>query len=546
MLARLSQSKNKYLYLLFSLFVISELIILPTDNFPLNDDWVYGKTLRDFFLGRNFDLITSNCTLWTQIMWGMLFTKTFGFSFAVLRLSTLVSSLIGVCLLYRLVERTTAQPLAAFIAAAALLFNPIYFNLSHTYMTDVNFSTLFIACCFFGQRFYETQKVWYMVALMLCALLLILIRQFGIIVPLCFTFSCLFLKERRWRYFALSVALSLLVFWGFKYYEHFIKLNGRGEYYPFSSKFSLVDASFWKMLWANFKFRYIHIVLHAMVYTMPLVTVSFIYLARTVKPVITLLAVGAGFFVAYQFFSELAFPLGNIFVNTGLGAETFYEWLNPEVRTALGPTYSATFAKIMVVVKYLSVCLSIATLVMALVHLKNRGTSLRVIFRADFVFLMGLIVSYAFLLMISETFFDRYNLPMIVLVILGLAMFSRSIEVKMRAAWLWLLPMIYISVFGTKDYFELNRTRWQAYNYLRYEEGIPNKRINAGYEVDCWNDGYFEVYYKASFVMDVDYLIQYTKVPEFKVYKTYEFQRYFPYKKDKIFIFVREQKNKPL
>ena len=36
-----------------------------------------------------------------------------------------------------------------------------------------------------------------------------------------------------------------------------------------------------------------------------------------------------------------------------------------------------------------------------------------------------------------------------------------------------------------------------------------------------------------------DYLIQFKSEDGFKLYKEYEFQRYFPYRKDKINIFVR-------
>ncbi|MBL7933805.1 MAG: glycosyltransferase family 39 protein [Bacteroidia bacterium] len=536
-------SKSRYYYLLIGIFLLAELIILPIDNFPLNDDWVYGKTLRDVFLGRDFNLGTSNCTLWTQVMWGLFFTKIFGFSFAVLRLSTLVSSFIGITLLFKIILHLTKNGKLAFLSGFVLLFNPLYFNLSNTFMTDVHFSALLITCCFFAYKFYETKNLFYMILLMLSSLFLVLIRQFGIIVPLCFTFSCFFLKENKLKYLLYAFALTALVFLGFKYYEHFIQVNGRGEYYPFSSKFSLLEAEFWTMFWANFKFRYGHIITQIAVFTLPVIIVYLIHILKTTKWIVTGVCGLFGIALTYLF-ADVSFPLGNIFVNMNLGAETFYEWLNPDIRPEHGHTYSHNFGSIMHWVKLGSLTVFFTTFFLILVKLRKKVSNLRTVLLAEHVLIVTLILCYVFLLVVAEGFFDRYHIPLFVLIIIAAAYLSRSIDFSITLAFLWVIPLFYVSVFGTKDYFELNRKRWEAYNYLRFQEGIPSYKINAGYEVDDWNDGYFQVFYKGTFVHDVDYLIEYLQVPDFKVYKEYEFQRYFPYKRDKIFIFARVDKLK--
>src|SRR5688572_10318747 len=81
-------TKHKYYVLLIALFILAEIIVNPTGNFPLNDDGTYGKSIRKLFVEDVYDIGTSSSTTWTHLMWGMLFTKLFGFSFLVLRFST--------------------------------------------------------------------------------------------------------------------------------------------------------------------------------------------------------------------------------------------------------------------------------------------------------------------------------------------------------------------------------------------------------------------------------------------------------------------------
>jgi hypothetical protein len=98
---------------------------------------------------------------------------------------------------------------------------------------------------------------------------------------------------------------------------------------------------------------------------------------------------------------------------------------------------------------------------------------------------------------------------------------------------------LYVSVFGTKDYFSLNRQRWEAYRYLK-GKGIPNSKINGGFEIDCWNEGELSWWSNFTELKGRDYLIQFTPAPNFIPVKEFGFQRYFPYKKDKLYIFVRK------
>ena len=187
--------RYRYSLLLILIFVICEIIVSPYGNFPLNDDWSYAKSVLIFNKDGKIDIGDwPAMTLMTHILWGALFTKILGFSFSVLRLSTLISSIIGILVLNKLVVRISKSDLIGFVASLTLLFNPFYFSLTNTYMTDVNFNTLVVVCCYFAYDFFQTKNFLSFILVFIFSLLLVLLRQFGIILPVCFLFSCLFFK----------------------------------------------------------------------------------------------------------------------------------------------------------------------------------------------------------------------------------------------------------------------------------------------------------------------------------------------------------------
>ena len=117
----------------------------PVGDFPLNDDWAYGYSVRRLL--EQGQLRFSDWTgpnLFGQVLWGLLFCLPFGFSFTALRLSTAVLGLVGVLATYGILrELKTSREIAA-IAALILACSPIYFVLSLTFMTDVPFTAFAI------------------------------------------------------------------------------------------------------------------------------------------------------------------------------------------------------------------------------------------------------------------------------------------------------------------------------------------------------------------------------------------------------------------
>ena len=527
---------HKLLLLLVLAFLVSELIVNPIGNFPLNDDWSYGKSVMQLLKDGTLEIgLFPSMTLLSHLAWGLLFTKLFGFSFTVLRVSTLFSSLIGITLLNKLIIGITGNKQVAFILCLCLLFNPIYFNLSNTYMTDVNFITVLIVICYFSFVFFQTGSILSFMLVILFSLILVLIRQFGIIAPLCFVFSCLFLKNKRWLYAVLSVLGFLLVIVIFKYYEGYLKTHlHEGASYKYSGDIHIGDNDFWDYFWFILRARYTSILLHVLFYCFPFLVIFLWKLVKDGKIWLRLF-ISAGFIGGVIFlFKGEPFPMGNIFTNMSLGTETFFETLYSDHKAAHSHTYSLTAEWLADGLKYIFLSISFV----CCVWMFYKFVRTRSVFFANpyLIFLSTLFFAYLFVMLVSKSYFDRYNLPLITIALLLFSFAARYYKTDYRLAVIPLLLFFYISVCGTKDYLRLNKTRWEAYTFLKNALHADYEKIDGGFEVNCWNEGkpYANDFYSLN---ACEFLIQYSPEKNFRILREYEFQRYFPFKKDKIYIF---------
>ena len=536
-------STYKYYLLLFVILVISELIVNPIGNFPLNDDWTYTKSVVIFDNEGRMRLGDfAAMTLYSHVVWGLMFVKIFGFSFTVLRFSIIIASLIGVFTLNKLVVSISGNKVSGFIAALTLLFSPLYFNLSNTFMTDVSFNTLFVLCCYFAYDFFKTKSKISFVLVFVMSVLLVLIRQFGIIVPVCFVFSCIFLSEKKWQSVIFAILLTGVVYAVFKYYEHYLKGFLLPESaYKFSGGVKLTSKEFWNLAIENWGKRRNTIAMNILVFASPFALLFVKGIIKNNKIVPTLLILGLSFYLVYSLFNDQVFLTGNVLTNMSVGAETFYESLLPETEDLQRHTKHENFEEIVNIIKYSLSTVSITVLLSGLLFLiRNRINPFRN--RSEVLFLLALMGAYTFLILITESYFDRYHIPLITL---GIILFS-FLGKRFANDYKWtIIPLVfffYVSVAGTKDYLEVNRLRWKAYYFLRQEKNIERDKINGGFEVNCWNEGNENWWYDFYTLGNFDYLIQYRPEPGFKLFKEYPLQRYFPYKKDSVNIFINEKK----
>jgi len=406
-------------------------------------------------------------------------------------------------------------------------------------MTDVNFVTLLLACCYVAVLYFEKQQLISVILFYVLCSFLVLVRQTGLVLPLCFACAWLFTPNRRWQHLVAVIGGCMFVGLVLGYYEAFLKQRLPAEaLYEYVTKSGRGgDNVWWERMKTGLFTRVPSILLQTLIYSAPF---SLIFLPSLVKErprttVILLLLLSAGCVIVI--FRGTSFPMGNIFTNMALGAETFYQEWRPGQTGYVAHTHSDLFEIMLTVVRYLFGTAGLfCFLLMAPRQFKRASPG--------FVFFALFVFGYIAVLLVTETYFDRYLLPLIVVAALVILRGTIEKETSLMVGAFFVILIFYVSVAGTHDYFRLNEQRWSAYRQLR-DAGIAIEKINGGYEVNGWHEGKDFNWWDHMVLGNHDYLIQYSPEPGFLRYRTLPFRRWFPVKDDTLFIFKRDVSQLP-
>jgi hypothetical protein len=313
--------------LLFLVFICTELIINPIGNFPLNDDWVYGKVSEYVYQHHAFNPSLWGCTsMFAHIVYSQMFIYASEFSYTTLRFSTLVLSACGIFCFYLIgTKHLKLSNSVAFFVSLLLLFNPLYLCLSNSFMTDVPFlSTAIIGFyCYF--QFNTTKKKYYFVLSVVFFSWCILIRQLGISFVMGVFLASIFYNKKLMKANFIFLISSLIPFFVFEYWY---QLNI--HHYAYISVFyrnpSSINPLFFENFFINFSKRWIHYISFTGLVLSPLllpylysIIKSKLFLREKKTTVIALLL-----FVPVLW-SLRKFPIGNYLYNIGIGPQTLYD-----------------------------------------------------------------------------------------------------------------------------------------------------------------------------------------------------------------------------
>lgn len=133
----MDKSRFPVLYIT-ALFLLQFFLINPLGEFALNDDWVHTEILKQWVDTGEFNMNPfAGPSFYVPILYGAGLTTWFGFSFSILRISTLIFALATLILFYKLLKDISQKPALSLFFALTLWLNPIFYNLSFTFMTDV-------------------------------------------------------------------------------------------------------------------------------------------------------------------------------------------------------------------------------------------------------------------------------------------------------------------------------------------------------------------------------------------------------------------------
>ena len=221
--------KNNSLFqviLIVILWILAAIIVNPIGNFPLNDDWAYAKNV--FYLTEQGILKFTDwpaMSLIFHMLWGGLFCVIFGFSFTILRFSTLLLGLLGIIVSYFYTLKNTKNKFLSFFIAILIGFNPLYFSLSYTFMTDVPFLVWTIISVFFYINYLKNKKILNLIIAIIFSLAAIFIRQTGILIPTVF-FIAFAYKNRNYKSIIILFIITIIMISSVFVYQYYLKTIG--------------------------------------------------------------------------------------------------------------------------------------------------------------------------------------------------------------------------------------------------------------------------------------------------------------------------------
>jgi hypothetical protein len=161
------------------------LLAWPFANLPFNDDWTWALTVKQLMLTGQLKYNGwSSPTVIAQAYWGLLWVKAFGFSFNVLRISTLPMAAGSVALTYMLGRRAGLNGQLSAFTALTLGLSPLFMPMETTFMTDVPGLFFLLLSMYVLIRAYETESIFWILTGALIAIIGGSSRQIVWIVPL--------------------------------------------------------------------------------------------------------------------------------------------------------------------------------------------------------------------------------------------------------------------------------------------------------------------------------------------------------------------------
>lgn len=537
---------------ILGIYAILILLVSPVREFPLNDDWLYAHSVQ--YLLETGQLRTFEWTavsLVLQVYWGALFSLPTGFSFTALRISTLVMSLLGSGALYLFLRELDFDETRRLVGTLVMAVNPLYLNLSYTFMTDVPFTALVTLSLWLYVRGFRRGEMLSLVLGSAASAGAFLIRQTGLLVPAAALLYLLMSERQSQRIggkLLCSLGLPLLTFVGYLIWIECFHTVGQA-----SSGLPLSDTrSFLLTPWFPVQtiYRLLALVEYLAIFTLPLLVATLCGLISTLLPsqrqrqprrvsrrtwslVACWLLVFALFAGLNAQNGQLMPYLGNIIESSGSLANTL-----PGDKPPLLPS------EVWAAITLLSTLAAIAFAVLSVRQMKESLSSRPI----SFVYLAGLLIAGQTL--IFARLFDRYLLVLLPTAIVLVLQSTRRWTFSKAGAITSLVAIGIFSLVYLGDYLAWNQARWEAGRGL-LEAGVPVDRVDGGYEWNAWflfeegtqaelDRGEHLTWRMWEAVITPEYALSFSPLPGYGVVRRCEYPRPLSKQKGAILVLERE------
>lgn len=457
--------KNRIFFVFLLIFVLELIILSPNYNFPLNDDWTQSLSIYHYNLNHElFYPAWFSAFNYIPIIFGIILSAIFGFSFAMLRCGNLVISFLIVYLFYLFLRYNKISKLNSFLFSFLLWFNPIFFYLSYTFMGDQIAFMFLLASIFLYQMAFDKKSYKYMFLASAISLLGIFTRQFVALLPamafLCFFFSHKLNKKKVLLAFIPSLVLLLGIYFIVRHFG-FVPNEVSARFVPFG------------LIPRTIVFNIINYILLLSLFLIP-ITLSIINLENIKKIIsrknlVLIITLILGFALTV-FYKKFQFPtMGNIINLYGLG---------PSKTIMQGDIVSNLGNLDLFIINLVLVILSIFNIVYLFEYRKKLHEYIK---KNSYIFIF---LAIYLILILPIMSFDRYLLIIFPFLILLCAVILEGLKFSKKIFIVLLIIQIVFVFIGTRDYFLWNEARWEMARSL--SQNVDIRDIEAGYEWNGW------------------------------------------------------------
>ncbi len=532
--------------LILTAYLAMLLLIDRTGEFPLIDDWAYAHGVSGLI--NEGVLKISDWVAMTQVAHlygGFLWSILFGYSLEHLREFTLLFSITGSIIFYYLTGFFTRQVWLRTIGTLILISNPIWIYLSHTFMTDIPFTALFIALIALIVRWMQLKPntaINYLVfgVILVMSVTIVLIRQTGLGIGFSFLlWTILMNPSDQKRFFVFGIILTVVQILTLVSYEIIMSdLGALSTRYHGAGSLSWIFSREWWVIRAGYygliQIQYLGFFLLPL-FPFVLLALRKITIRKSdlIVPLALILAIGfsvGGDILMNPRYTHLMQydTVGHI-----MTIDFTYEML--EFSRELYPLW---------IIIHLLGLLNIGGWVLLTI------TAYRTM-RPDshpIWWVLLILGGYSVFISIGQFVFDRYmllHLPLLILAIIYLLDHYLPLRnrTSMTIAVILLVCSFLFGVVGTHDSFEWNRARFNALQELE-DQGISPNQIDGGAEYNSWKKTAplqpLRMFEKSWWYVDGDeYAIAFNAVPGYeKLYPIY-FTRYYGAISDSMYVIRR-------
>ncbi|MHB8811415.1 MAG: hypothetical protein ACYC9M_15605, partial [Desulfobulbaceae bacterium] len=433
----------------------------------------------------------------------------------------------------------------AVIVALTIAFNPIYYALSNTFMTDISFTAITILAVLFLARSLKNDSDFDLLVGTAFIVAATLDRQLGIAIPLAFTVSSIVKKGFTIRVIVRAATPSFLCIGALLGFEYWLATTGRlPEIYNAQLR-ALTKPGVLLNIARN---AYIAL-LYLGWFSLPVLVIVFGYIwlslkGKTAIRLTLLVATSAvlgllSLTLWYKIHSLM--PLsGNIIMAAGVGPFTLRD--THILKAPLVTILPTSFWLVVTALSLLGGALLLVVMGIAAIRLlptfwPGYMNGNKAVF--SFLFLSTAVYMIPILVL---GFFDRYLVPAIVpLLAASVASLSLEDHAKPGRTGEWNLPVVaslliglffVFSICGTRDYLTWNRSRWVALNDLMKGKHVKAEDIDGGFEFNglhLYHRNYQRTSSKSWWWVNKDtYVVAFGAIPGYSVIGEYKYHQWMP------------------